>query len=213
MATDLEQRARELLAAEFREQIDDMHAEAILRGDYDGGPALRAIAAALQQAQQAQQPAENVVDHMVNRFLCWKLPQDFAPDAGISFAPLTDPAWTHDIWPIGTNLLHAGQAKAMVEHMLTGINVQQPGAQAVAEIDDELHLEWLDDALYLPPGTKLYTAPLPEVSESEWRNAFVAGAKWWEYEKSGATMWQSDQQRAYDAAGGKFARLAAKGGV
>lgn len=30
--------------------------------------------------------------------------------------------------------------------------------------------------------------------------AFVAGAKWWEFEKTGATMWQSDQDRAAAAA-------------
>ncbi len=57
-----------------------------------------------------------VTDEMVGRFLGWKLPQDFCPDAGISFKP------THpdrpDWWPIGTNLLHAGQAKAMLEHVL-----------------------------------------------------------------------------------------------
>lgn len=33
-----------------------------------------------------------------------------------------------------------------------------------------------------------------------WRAGFLAGAKWWEWEKTGATMWQSDQQKAYEAA-------------
>lgn len=28
------------------------------------------------------------------------------------------------------------------------------------------------------------------------RRAFVAGAKWWEYHSTGATMWQSDQRLA-----------------
>lgn len=36
------------------------------------------------------------------------------------------------------------------------------------------------------------------------RRAFVAGAKWWEYEKTGATMWQSDQRRAEAAAEQKY---------
>lgn len=31
-------------------------------------------------------------------------------------------------------------------------------------------------------------------------NAFVAGAKWWEWQKSNATMWQSDQQSAFEEA-------------
>lgn len=57
-------------------------------------------------------------DERVNRFLSWRLPDDFAPDCGISFKPITNPAWTHDLWPSGTNLFHAGQAKAMFEHCI-----------------------------------------------------------------------------------------------
>ena len=32
------------------------------------------------------------------------------------------------------------------------------------------------------------------------RRAFVAGAKWWEWHKEGATMWQSDTREAEDEA-------------
>lgn len=52
------------------------------------------------------------IDHMVNRFLQWRLPEDFYPDAGISY----DRTRPHE--PIGTNLFSATQAKEMVEHML-----------------------------------------------------------------------------------------------
>lgn len=57
---------------------------------------------------------------MVNRFLSWKLPKDFAPDAGISFkADYNEntpfPA-RHE--PTGTNLFHAGQAEEMIRHIL-----------------------------------------------------------------------------------------------
>ena len=55
----------------------------------------------------------NVTDEMVSRFLGWKLPKDFTPDAGISFA---ESAW----WPTGTNLLHAGQAREMLEQVVCG---------------------------------------------------------------------------------------------
>lgn len=58
-----------------------------------------------------------LLDEMVNRFLCWRLPQDFAPDAGISFTHYTDPTWTHDNWPIGTNLFNDPQARAMLAHV------------------------------------------------------------------------------------------------
>ena len=52
---------------------------------------------------------------MVERFLTWKLPDDFYPDGGITFKPLPIPPHT---WPTGTNLLHAGQAEQMIRHIL-----------------------------------------------------------------------------------------------
>jgi hypothetical protein len=56
------------------------------------------------------------IKKMVDRFLGWKLPKDFYPDAGISFKQPSNPEW----WPIGTNLLTADQAKAMFEYCLAG---------------------------------------------------------------------------------------------
>lgn len=55
---------------------------------------------------------------MVDRFLGWKLPQDFGPDAGISFAPHATQTHDSPYWPSGTNLLHAGQALEMFKHCL-----------------------------------------------------------------------------------------------
>jgi len=54
-----------------------------------------------------------VTDEMVGRFLGWKLPLNFVPDCGVSFAPPDAPHW-----PTGTNLLSAEQARAMLEHVL-----------------------------------------------------------------------------------------------
>ncbi len=88
--------------------------------DVDFGPfaqiAMDALAA---HSAQAQPPAARVpdIDTMVNRFLSWRLPQDFAPDAGISFKPMPDEYMPH-CWPTGTNLFHAGQVKEMILHML-----------------------------------------------------------------------------------------------
>jgi len=62
----------------------------------------------LEEAQAAL-----VTDEMVNRFLAWPLPPTFAPDGGVSFAPTAGTPW-----PIGTNLLTAEQAKAMLRHVL-----------------------------------------------------------------------------------------------
>lgn len=63
------------------------------------------------------------VKHMTERFLGWKLPKNFRPDAGISFKPtfndhLPQPM-RHE--PTGTNLFDYAQAKAMVEYMLEGL--------------------------------------------------------------------------------------------
>lgn len=62
------------------------------------------------------------IERMVNRFLAWKLPNDFNPDGGISFKAEYNEGTAHPgkHEPTGTNLLTATQAKAMVEHMVNG---------------------------------------------------------------------------------------------
>lgn len=71
---------------------------------------------------------DDQIKHMVDRFLMWKLPENFSPDAGISFEPEFNKEWMakqgkppmrHE--PIGTNLLDARQAEAMVRHMVEGM--------------------------------------------------------------------------------------------
>lgn len=61
----------------------------------------------------AEQAVSGFNAAMVDRFLGWKLPRDFAPDAGISFKEGA-------LWPSGTNLMHAGQAKEMLEYVVGG---------------------------------------------------------------------------------------------
>ena len=60
------------------------------------------------------------IKHMVDRFLNWRLPQDFQPDGGISFTPTGNIGTAHEYQrePGGTNLLNCTQADAMVRHML-----------------------------------------------------------------------------------------------
>lgn len=77
---------------------------------------------------------DDLVKEMVDRFLSWKLPKGFCPDAGISFKP-TKPyegdEYGNSWWPIGTNLLHAAQAEEMVRHMLGLSN--KPGNSAAVD--------------------------------------------------------------------------------
>lgn len=56
---------------------------------------------------------------MVQRFLGWPLPKDFAPDCFVSFD--RDAARSNNSQPIGTNLFTADQARQMFEHAL-GVN-------------------------------------------------------------------------------------------
>jgi len=66
---------------------------------------------------------DDQIKHMVERFLMWRLPQPWHPDAGISFTPSYAEEPMHSRhWPTGTNLFDYTQAKAMVEHMLEGIS-------------------------------------------------------------------------------------------
>ena len=58
-----------------------------------------------------------VTDKMVSRFLMWRLPDDFMPDCGIHFE-VFHPNGKTRFEPVGTNLLTAEQARAMLEHVL-----------------------------------------------------------------------------------------------
>jgi len=60
------------------------------------------------------------IKHMVDRFLAWKLPNDFGPDGGISFERVAGANGPHPFRrePVGTNLLTATQAEAMIRHMI-----------------------------------------------------------------------------------------------
>jgi hypothetical protein len=63
---------------------------------------------------------EDQIKYMVDRFLGWRLPQNFNPDAGISFKATFNEHTAHPMKhePIGTNLFDATQADAMVRYMV-----------------------------------------------------------------------------------------------
>lgn len=66
---------------------------------------------------------DELVKHMVDRFLGWQLPEDFNPDAGISFKAEygENGPYPGRHKPIGTNLFDARQAEVMVRYMLEGL--------------------------------------------------------------------------------------------
>ena len=62
---------------------------------------------------------EKLVKHMVDRFLGWRLPENFQPDGGIAFKKtfnehMPTPSKSE---PSGTNLFDIDQAYAMVRYM------------------------------------------------------------------------------------------------
>lgn len=87
------------------------------------------------QPANTAQVTDAQIEHMVQQFLRWKLPEDFNPDGGISFDPIMNLGTEHQSRrePIGTNLFDYRQAKAMVQHMLDGLAAIGAGGQAVAD--------------------------------------------------------------------------------
>lgn len=67
--------------------------------------------------------SDKQTEHMVNRFLGWKLPENFNPDGGVSFEPVGSKGTEHEFKrdPSGTNLLCFQQAKEMVAYMIEGM--------------------------------------------------------------------------------------------
>jgi hypothetical protein len=72
------------------------------------------------------------IKHMVDRFLCWRLPENFNPDGGISFNKMSNEKspWPRKNEPVGTNLLDATQAEEMVRFMVEGVSSVEPSGRA-----------------------------------------------------------------------------------
>jgi hypothetical protein len=89
-----------------------------------------------------RQSAGAVTKEMVDRFLSWRLPKDFSPDNGISFKPIDHPHGLTHLWPTGTNLLNADQAKAMLEHVLAVVQSAELPRSAVFNAYVEFFEAW-----------------------------------------------------------------------
>ncbi len=70
------------------------------------------------------------IKYMTERFLTWKLPMLFAPDGGITFEHFRNVGTPYEARnePTGTNLLHAGQAEAMIRHLVAGLPEAAPSS-------------------------------------------------------------------------------------
>ena len=63
------------------------------------------------------------IEYMRDRFLQWRLPDNFKPDGGVHFERVRNKGtqWEAINEPVGTNLLDATQAEEMVRFMLDGL--------------------------------------------------------------------------------------------
>ena len=100
-----------------QDAYDDAHAERIA-----GVDAVEVLPLYLDlRGKEGFKNNDKVIDCMVDRFLNWRLPHDFAPDCGITFDGCKPDALGYaPSWPVGTNLFTADQARAMLEYVIHG---------------------------------------------------------------------------------------------
>jgi len=69
---------------------------------------------------EGDEMSDEQIKYMVNRFLAWRLPENFNPDGGISFKKIRNEhtAYQAKNEPVGTNLLDAVQAEEMIRYLL-----------------------------------------------------------------------------------------------
>lgn len=83
--------------------------------------------------------SDNQIKYTVNRFLAWRLPENFNPDAGISFKSHFNEHTTHPMKhePVGTNLFDATQTEAMVRYLIEGLPPAGEGSRVYEEVKNE----------------------------------------------------------------------------
>ena len=92
---------------------------------------------------------EDQIKHMVDRFLMWRLPETISPSGGITV--------DKSCRPIGTNLLSATEADAMVRHMLEGMPVEAVNLH----VSTALYNEVRKALVMLGVGGVILERPLP----------------------------------------------------
>lgn len=99
--------------------------------------AILTLPAPVAQRSEITPMTDEQIKHMVSRFLCWRLPENFAPDCGIQFdadgAKKLNPRNAR-YEPVGTNLFDYNQAEAMVRHMLEDMP-SPPNAEEAAALE------------------------------------------------------------------------------
>ncbi|MCA3233809.1 MAG: hypothetical protein INH06_16090, partial [Cupriavidus sp.] len=136
-----------------------------------------------------------VTDEMVSRFLGWKLPQDFYPDCYVSFD--RDKASAPNAsWPTGTNLLHAGQARAMLEYVLSAQSADASNAATGQGLTDDAR-ECLQDVISHHAALK-GTCRASELERID--SGDKDSADYWKHEQGALDRMKTQAERALLAA-------------
>ena len=112
------------------------------------------------------------IKSMVNKFLSWKLPTNFYPDAGISFTPKYNVGtpYERNHEPIGTNLFDADQARQMFEYCCAEELTKREAAarqQGFEEGKQAGRDEVLTKLSEQEPEAHMYPSDLEKFSQSE----------------------------------------------
>lgn len=85
------------------------------------------------------------IKYMVDRFLEWRLPENFNPDAGISFKPNFNQGTAYPMKhePVGTNLFDATQAEEMVRYLVDGMPTDELRKTLVGNPSVEEWADWI----------------------------------------------------------------------
>lgn len=110
--------------------------------------------------------SDSQIKRMVDRFLGWRLPEDFNPDGGITFKrDYTSAGYPMKNEPTGTNLFDATQAEAMIRYMLDDReSAPSPAAKLCTNCGHPLPCH-CDDVGWA-------VAPQPEAPQTHYREAY-----------------------------------------
>ena len=131
MAAKVARRSTETLRPWIGDRRDDLLYSALREGQ-EVETAIRALTPPEPPSEkETPKMTDEQIKHMVNRFLGWKLPENFRPDAGISFKATFNDGTPYEMKhnPSGTNLFDAAQAEEMVRFMIEGLPSEKPAPQ------------------------------------------------------------------------------------
>ncbi len=151
------------------------HIAGFRRGGYllrEFGDHLSAFAHRLASIVRPPAMTDDQIKHMVDRFLSWQLPANFAPDAGISFVPDFNVGTPYPMkhTPSGTNLFNAEQSEAMVRHMVEGLAALST-PQPVGEVNSASSLIAIGkvaQGLWVDHAATLLAAQMSSEDEADW---------------------------------------------